>query len=180
MPDVSIQQPTFERLQLHAKPFVDTPDMVINRALDALEQLAGQDGERNRLGPEGERRIDHRALPNLTHTKVLEVSIDGQPLAKANWNSIHDQLLRLAMKRVGSFDKLRPLSTANIVPGRKDDEGYGYLPDIDISVQGQDANGACRSAVALAQALGAALEIGFMWRLKEAAAHPGARGRILV
>ena len=68
----------------------------------------------------------------------------------------------------------------NIVKGRKEDEGYGYLPDIDVSVQGQDANAACRTVIAAAQALGIPLEIGFMWRPKEGAAYPGERARLIV
>ncbi len=42
MPDISLSQAAFERLQRHAKPFVDTPETVILRALDALEQTTGQ------------------------------------------------------------------------------------------------------------------------------------------
>ena len=49
-----------------------------------------------------------------------------------------------------------------------------------MSVQGQDANGACRAIVTAAQGLGVELEIGFMWRLKEAAAHPGEHARVVV
>ena len=67
-----------------------------------------------------------------------------------------------------------------MVSGRKEDEGYDYLSDIEISVQGQDANGACRAVVTAAQALGIALEIGFMWRHKVGAAYPGKRARIRI
>ena len=48
------------------------------------------------------------------------------------------------------------------------------------SVQGQDSNGACSAVVLAAQGLGIALDIGFMWRLKEGAAYPGERARIRV
>jgi hypothetical protein len=67
-----------------------------------------------------------------------------------------------------------------MVKGRKDDEGYGYLPDIDVSVQGQDANAACRAIVVAAQGLGIGVDVGFMWRPKEGAAHPGERARLTV
>ena len=42
MPEITVTESTFERLQHHAKPFVDTPDMVISRALDVLDAIAGQ------------------------------------------------------------------------------------------------------------------------------------------
>lgn len=49
-----------------------------------------------------------------------------------------------------------------MVKGRKDDEGYSHLADIDISVQGQDANSACRAIVVAAQGLGIGLDLVFM------------------
>ncbi len=68
-------------------------------------------------------------------------------------------MLRRAMKRAGSFEELHRICPVNMVKGRKEDEGYGYLPEIDLSVQGQDANGACRGVVTAAQALGMSLDI---------------------
>ena len=180
MPDISVSDVAFERLQRHAKPFVDTPETVILRALDALERVTGQPISEEILDGSPELDIDAKALPRLTHTKLLEASIDGERLARPNWNSLLDEMLRRAMQRVGSFEKLHGICPVNMVKGRKEDEGYGYLPEIDVSVQGQDANGACRAVVTAAQALGMSLDIGFMWRLKESAAHPGERGRIRI
>jgi hypothetical protein len=179
MPQILVQDQTFERLQRNAKPFVDTPDTVINRALDVLEQLAvGAPAKEGHTFPE--RLIDPRVMPNLTHTKVLDALIDGEAITKANWNSLLDEMLRRAMKRVTSFEELRQLCPVNIVKGRKEDEGYGYLSDIDISVQGQDANGACRALVTAAQGVGVSLDITFMWRSKDSAAFPGERARLSV
>jgi hypothetical protein len=84
------------------------------------------------------------------------------------------------MRRVGTLERLQQLCPVNMVKGRKVGEGFSYLPEIDISVQGQDAIGACRSLVTAAQALGIALDIGFMWRHKEGAAHPGEIARVQV
>ncbi len=175
VPTITLSDLTFGRLQRHAVAFVDTPDMVINRALDALEQAASPDKAQD---AEPERRIDPRMLPNLRHTKVLSAKIDGEEIARANWNLLVFEMLHRVMKRVGDFDKLRQLCPANIIKGRKEDDGYNYLADLDVSVQGQDANGACRTVVSAAQGLGLALEITFMWRQKEGAAYPGEMGRI--
>jgi len=41
MPVVRISEATWQRLQSHAQPFVDTPESVINLALDALEEAKG-------------------------------------------------------------------------------------------------------------------------------------------
>ena len=179
MPDVTIEQSTFERLQRHARPLVDTTDLVVNRALDALEEreahLAG--GEVHAVS---ERRIDPRILPNLTHTKVLDAWLEGETIAKPNWNLLLDEMLIRVTKRVSDFDKVRKLCPVNMVRGRKEDEGYGYLSEIDVSVQGLDANAACRTLVMAAQGLGIGLEIGFMWRHREGAAHPGEKARLIV
>ena len=83
---------------------------------------------------ETERRIDPRALPNLTHTKMLDASIEGEATAKPNWNLLLDEVLRRAMKRARSFEKLHQLCPVNMVKGRKEDEGFSYLAEIDISV----------------------------------------------
>ena len=146
---------------------------------DALEETAAEAGG-DGPGTDTERQIDPRMLPNLTHTKVLDASIGGQRITKPNWNLLLDEMLRCAVKRVGAFEKLQQLCPVNMVKGRKDDEGFDYLPDIDLSVQGQDSNGACRAVVMAAQGLGIALDIGFMWRHKENAAHPGERARLQV
>lgn len=67
-----------------------------------------------------------------------------------------------------------------MVRGRKEDEGYGYLSKIDIFVQGLDANTTCRTVVGAAQGLGMALDVGFMLRPNEKAAHPGERTHLQV
>jgi hypothetical protein len=41
MPVVRISDQTWERMQKYAKPLVDTPDSVINSALDALDKASG-------------------------------------------------------------------------------------------------------------------------------------------
>jgi hypothetical protein len=178
MPQVTISDETFARLQRQARPLVDTIDTVMTRALDALDILPGS-LEIDTIGA-GERRVDPRALPSLTHTKILGASLGGAPIAKANWNSLLDEVLRRTMKHAGSFEALRQLCPVNMAKGKKVNEGYSHLSDINISVQGQDANGACRGIVTAVQAMGIALDVSFMWRHKEGAAHPGQRARIAI
>jgi len=67
-----------------------------------------------------------------------------------------------------------------MVEGRKEDEGYGYLSEIDISVQGQDANAACRTIVAAAQGLNIELDIVFIWRPKNGAEFPGEHAHLTI
>jgi hypothetical protein len=111
---------------------------------------------------------------------MLDASVGGNPIARPNWNSVLDETLRRAMKEVKDFERLRKICPVNMVKGKKADEGYGHLADINLSVQGQDANGACRGIITAAQALGYEVNIGFMWRHKEGAAFPGERARLHV
>lgn len=177
MPDITIKQSTFERLQNHARPLVDTTDMILNRALDALERREGPDPEET---PVVDRLIDPRTLPDLKHTKILDASLAGQSIVKPNWNLLLERILTRAMKQLADFNKLRQICPTNMVQGRKDDEGYRYLDEIDISFQGMSANDACGALVAVAQSLGIGLEITFMWRLKEEATHPGEKAQLCV
>jgi hypothetical protein len=177
---VDIQASTFERLQRYARPLVDTIDTVINRAVDALELSDGHAYTQTGPTVEPELRIDPRELPNLTHTKVLEASIEGEPVPSANWNLLRDELLRRSVRRVKTLERVRQVCPVNFVEGRKLDEGYHYLADINLSVQGMDANGACQAIVTAAQVCGIPVDICFMWRLREGAANPGQRARLQV
>ena len=180
MPEITIQQSTFERLQSYARPFVDTPDTVIARVLDTLEQQSMEHPTDRRQVTRTERQLDPHALPNLTHSKVLEASIGGEPIAKPNWNRLLEEVLRRSMKRAGSFERLQQICPANMVKGPKEGEGYSYLSEIDVSVQGQAAKGACHAMVTTSKEFGISLDIGVMWRQKDGAAYPGERGRITV
>ena len=179
MPQIAVEQSTFERLEQHARPFVDTPDSVIVRALDALDQSEPT------LGPTQERSVEAMTfgpsgpLPDVKHTRMLAASIDGRPV-KSNWNNVLRHMLIRAKEHYGDFEQLRRRCAVNIVPRAKDDDGYRPLPEAGLSYQGVNANAAANAIVALAKDIGAALDVDFEWRDKEQAAHPGHRGRIQV
>ena len=84
------------------------------------------------------------------------------------------------MKHLNDFQQLQRICPVNMVEGRKEDEGYGFLAEAGISVQGQAANTACRSLIAIAHSLQVPVEITFLWRTKEGAAHPGDRARLVI
>ena len=178
MPVITIEEATFERLQRNAKPLVDTTDMVVNRALDALEYgedlVSSAGGRRSPV----ERQIDPKALPNLTHTKVLDASLNGERITKPNWNLLLERVLVYAMALLADFDELRSLCPANIVQGRKEDEGYRHLANINVSFQGMSANDACAALVIAAQNLRVEVEVVFVWRTRKGAAHPGEKARL--
>lgn len=179
MPDIAIEQSTFERLQRHARPLVDTTDMVVNRALDALENREDFSSPGD-ASSTAERNIDPMKLPNLTHTKVLDASLDGIRVAKPNWNSLLERVLVRAMRQLEDFDELRKLCPVNIVQGCKEDEGYRHITEINVSAQGMSANDACGALVIAVLSLRLELEVVFLWRTREGAAYPGERARLNV
>ncbi len=177
MPEITIEESTFQRLQRHAKPLVDTTDSVINRALDALERQVNNDGE-NQGDDVTNHPIDPQFLPDLTHTTILSASLSGQSVMSPNWSKLFDCLLVRAMKQVDDFSKLRNRCSINMVQGRITGAGYRYLPEINISVQGMSANATCKAIVEVAQSLDIGLDITYMWRCKEGALHPGDKGNL--
>ena len=179
MPEIQIEEATFKRLQSHAKPFVDTPDMVVSRALDALEKRQENRAQEQNFAV-SERKIDPNRLPNLTHSKILDASIDGEPIDRPNWNLLLGRILVQAMKQLSDLEKLNKLCSVHMVNGFRGTEGYRHLSEIDISFQGLPAREACTAIVMVAQSLGIELEIGFVWRQKKDAAFPGEKARLKV
>lgn len=179
-PSVDLSPATFSRLQTHAVPLVDTIESVITRLLDAYEAKSGipTASPDNAGANTTARQFNPNTPPDLTHTKVLAIEFDGKPLARgeANWNGLLNAAIREARAKAKSSADLRKLVIVNFVEGQKSDEGYRFLPDIGLSVQGQDANGAWRGACHVAQRLGLKLKATFLWRDKEGAAFPGVTG----
>lgn len=179
-PSVELSSSTFGRLQKHAIPLVDTIDSVISRMIDAYEQE--EDASNGPLQGENltkARLFNPDAPPDLTHTKILAVTFCGRPLGHGqdNWNGVLNAAASEAKARATSSDELRKLIIVNYVDGSKQDEGYRFLPDAGISLQGQNANDAWRAASHIAQRLGCELSVRFVWREKEGAAFPGVTGQ---
>lgn len=185
---IIIKRTTFERLQQHATPLVDTSESVIARALDALDALKGSGATSQARAAEGGATTDGERgmvfgapepLPDVGHTKLLAASIGGSSV-KANWNNVLRAMLLRARRHYGDFDQLKRRCAVNIVPREKSDEGYRYLPQAGFSYQGVNANAAANAIVGLAKDIGVALVLDFEWREKEQAAYPGRRATIHV
>ncbi len=171
MPEISIQNETFERLQRHARPLLDTSDSVVNRALDALEGSSRATSESD--SNVRRRRVDARNLPDLRHTKVLTAAIDGEEIARPNWNRLLEHVIFRAKEQLSDLDEIQRICQVNMVRGRKEDEGFRFISDLGVSIQGLSANGACSALMDLVSSLGLQLELTFKWRSKKEAAFPG-------
>lgn len=171
---------TITRLQKHAKPFVDTVDSVVNRLIDAYESSYGEPISAPQTGAsQAIRDFDPITPPNLTHTKLLSATFNGTKLSPADttWNSLLIEAIRVVKRKAPSNEQLNRLILVNYVVGKKEVDGYKYVEDIELSIQGQDANSAWRAIFHIARQYGCAFEVIFSWRPKEEAQFPGVTGR---
>lgn len=169
---VVLSDDTFAKLQKLAKPFIDTPESVIAELAD--EEIS------RRFAAEAPRRVVDDAIhiepdqhASLTHARLLSATVDGRALHRPKWNGLHHHLHTLARQRLGSFDALRRVSPANLRDGKYEEDGFQYIPEANMSIQGVEANSAWDNSLALARHLRISIEVRFEWRLKEGAAHPG-------
>lgn len=180
-PTVELTPQTFKRLQSHAVPLVDTIETVITRMLDAFENAgtvaAPADGDGQSV-----RTFNPNTPPDLTHAKILGVTFAGNKLGRGqdNWNGLLNVAVREAASRAKSPSEFKHMMVVNYVAGVKSNEGYRPLSGTDVSVQGQDANGAWRAACHIAQQLDCDLSVKFAWREKDGAAFPGVTGQMTV
>ena len=71
-------------------------------------------------------------------------------------------------KQIGNFEKLRKIAAVNIVKVQNQMRAI-TTAECRISVQGQDAGGACKGVMFLVQNLKCPVEVSFLWRNKEGA-----------
>jgi hypothetical protein len=173
---------TIARVARHAKPFVDSFDSVINRILDVYEQSTESEASTAAQNDIEIKNFDPGAPPHLTHTKVLSITFNGTkfPPELTTWNSLLLEAIRTARKRITSDQGLKEAIIVNFIIGKKIDDGYRYLDDVNLSVQGQDSNGAWKGAYHIARKLGIPLDVVFVWRDKDGVANAGAKGRFLL
>jgi hypothetical protein len=135
--------------------------------------------QHNKTG-ETVRTFNTKSVPNLRHTKLLSARVKNETI-RPTWNGLlFDLISRIPKDVLEKPDEARRLIIVNFVTGKKEDEGYRFIPELGISVQGQDANDSWKGASHIAQRLGVPVEVEFLWRMKEGAAFPGSTGRLAV
>ena len=175
---IEISDELFARMQAFAAPLIDTQETIISRALAALE--AGSPTGSDDAGTI--KAFNPAAPPSLSHTTPRRMVLAGRllPRSETYWNSLMLAVIRLA-HQVGLTPKqIHVALNVNSVMGEKAFNGYKFLSDVGISVQGQDANSAWRQAYELAAIIGVSVEVEFSWQNTPKAAMPGATGRFTV
>jgi hypothetical protein len=175
-PPVPLEAATIARMKAHAEPLVDTYDTVVNRALDALDAQREQAASTT-----GERVLNPASPPNLAHTTIKSVVLNGRtfPAGESYWNALMLAVIREA-KKLLSTEQVSDLILCNHVIGKKEDNGYKYLDGVGISVQGQDANNAWRTTYRVLKAIKVPAEVTFVWQDNPKAVAPGSAGKLTV
>jgi hypothetical protein len=161
-------------LQRLATPLVDDIESVIRKLAEFYEQngpKTSKSGGRVAVAS----GFDPASPPDLKHAKLISAELNGVEV-QPRWNTLLIEAVRLAELKAKSEEELRQLIVVPFRRGKKEDEGYKHLLDIDLSVQGQDAVSAWRAAYHIAKRLGVSIKAEFVWRHKPDAAFPGQSG----
>lgn len=180
MPTIDIFEADFSRLQRIAVPLVDTPATVFARLLDFYESV-DKETRPAPSPPPPLANFDAKTIPPMVHTKLLSASLGGVEPEKPAW----DSLVRMALLKVFEANgknvvELRRLSGANVAQGKKESDGYKYVPSHGFSYQGVSAEDAVSIIARCAKALRRAVIMDFEWRNKDGAFKPGERATIRI
>lgn len=187
MPQIVVSQSLFAQLQAIAEPFVDTPETVIQKCVEfylsnakghkksdkAIEGAAQASGGYMSFHPD--------TPPDLTFTRPMSIELEGKSFDKGSlyWNPLLFELVRLAGTKGIKGDKLKEMLLCNYVDGEANEaQGYRYIKEAGLSVQGQAANPVWKSIFHLVKSLGVKLEVVFLWEDKPKAANPGKTARM--
>lgn len=176
MPQVTLDASTIERMKAYAEPLVDNFDTVILKGLDALDMLKAKNEE-----TPAERVLNPAAPPNLAFTTVKSIVFAGKRFAAAEtyWNPLLHAVIRESLKHL-TKEQMRNLLTCNYFAGKKEDQGYKYLDDVGISVQGSDANNAWKAIYNILKVIKVPVEVTFVWQDNPKAVSPGATAKLNV
>ncbi|WP_370102706.1 T4SS efffector SepA family protein [Bradyrhizobium yuanmingense] len=173
-----------KKMQAVAIPLQDTYVTVIERAIDALiQQTQGSPDEAATAaaaplsGGVGSYPAD--TPPSLTFTKPTAITLEGNDLPKNElfWNLLLFRVIALAATKMEER-ALRQALIVNTRPGKNEGNGFRYIPEAKMSVQGGDANLAWKATLHLAKAAGLSVDVTFRWGNNEDAAYPGQIGRM--
>ena len=198
MQTIEVSDADFKRLQNVADSLVGTtfrtaiPELraevskiaiatAVSRVLDDYEARSGAIPAPSGR-PNGSRKLtyDETNIPEMRHTKLLSCRFDNVTPEKTTWDAMVSLALVAVHASVGDVGSLRRIAGANVVSGKKDSEGYKYLPKQGFSYQGVSATDAVEIIRRSAKALHCGAYIEFEWRSKKDALHPGERAVLTI
>ncbi len=173
-PNIFLSEGLFSRLQQHAVAFVDTPETVISRALDALE-IGETVTAPTSAAP---RSFNPASPPNLAFTTPRKITLDGKTFTKGEtyWNTLMFASIKAAASKGCSPEQIASMMEVPHTLGKKAGNGYVFIEEAGISVQGQTSNGAWKQSSRITEELKIPLRVEFIWQNTEKAAMPNVVG----
>ncbi|MEP9355140.1 hypothetical protein ABLE93_16255 [Xanthobacter sp. KR7-65] len=180
MPVIRINDATFSDLSTLKTWFgTKTPSETIDRLVREMMEHLGMEQERGSAA-EPTTSTDAppqlNSTPGLTFTKPLAASINGNELHRPTWSSILITIISQVKKK--GIDGERLVQELRIPAKAQpyDKEGFKFLPELGISVQGQAAPECWKEVDRLAKKWRIPVSVEFQWRDNPKAQHPGRRG----
>jgi len=182
---IDISDELFARLQKLATPFVDTPETVIVKAINLLEKSIHQpkggkipsSPRPTSPSPQSLKFKSYDELPSLKHTRPIQMLANHNTLQESTWNGLNQKIHILAASIIG-INELLEISKANLIRGKKEENGFDYMSKIGCSIQRSDASTTVKQICHLAKELDLILEITFEWKDHEDAAIPGKKATL--
>ncbi|MCP5203425.1 MAG: hypothetical protein H6992_04630 [Pseudomonadales bacterium] len=182
MPVIRINDATFVDLKsistwLGTNTPSETIDALVRAKMDDLgmERDVPED-HIHELGSDGD--LVFEKAPGLTFTRILAASVKDAALPKANWSGVLLGVIGLVHAKVLDARKLVNELQIPAKAAEYTQDGYKFLPELGISVQGQSAADAWKETARLADKFQIPVEVRFKWRENDKAQHPGKTGVI--
>lgn len=121
-------------------------------------------------------KIDPKWPENFKHTKIIEGQFENN--SARNWNGLVRVAILTAFHKGKTLNEINKCGITGIIEGEKNDEGYQYLREANVSIQNVEANRAYSYIFELAKELSSPFRIRLKWHNKDNAAHPGEEGLI--
>lgn len=180
MPVVRINDATFADISTLKTWFkTKSPSETIDRIVrDAMEQLGIEHDDETHDASVGstDNTLLFDVAPSLTFTKPVKAIINSKTIQNPNWASIlHVMIEQVKAKGFEGEKLVRRLE----IPSKAisyGDEGYRYVTELGISVQGQSAADAWKEVDRLAKKWCIPVNVEFVWRQNPKAQYPGKVG----
>ncbi|WP_420433994.1 T4SS efffector SepA family protein [Hyphobacterium sp.] len=118
--------------------------------------------------------------PGLSFTRVLAASVGGQALERPNWQKLLLNTIRELKGRGFGVDQIVAELQVPSTTKPRSDQGYKYISDLGISIQGQSAPDAWKEVSRLAEKFSIEVYVKFQWRANPKAQHPGEIGEMKI
>lgn len=183
MPVVRINDATFADLKSISTWFgTKTPSETIDRIVrEAMQQLGMErDDELDAPSADNNKEVmQFDAAPGLSFTKPTAAIVDGLPLDNPRWSAILIAMISAVSGKGLKGEKLVRELSIPAKASQYEEEGYKFLPEFGISVQGQSAQDCWKEIDRLAGKWRIPVSVDFFWRQNPKAQHPGRTGRLV-